>query len=316
MIIWGGAEDELSFSGASFEDGAAYDPQLDVWREIAAAPLSRRSGHVAVWTGSEMLVWGGTHRGAGYLLDDQGPGFRDGAAFDPANNTWRRIADSPAGWTAKATGTWTGTELVVARTARDGGEQVLEVMAYDPAVDTWTILPALASNLESEIYMASTGNDLLLRNYGSGMYRLADDASSWIALDPNLGDAGVFGPLAIASDRVFARTREYLGADADPRYRSSLVELDVRTGTWSSVPDPHGNLATEWLVAADNQLLFPEQRLAYHLEAAEWSELDMPPMAERMYEVEAWLGDRLAVWGGSEGDHMAAFAGGVIIAPQ
>jgi hypothetical protein len=43
------------------------------------SPLRGRIGHVAVWTGSQMLVWGGTPARAS---DPQRP-FSDGAAYTP-----------------------------------------------------------------------------------------------------------------------------------------------------------------------------------------------------------------------------------------
>src|SRR3954471_14127004 len=85
MIIWGGlgcgANGAVDCAG-----GARYSPASDSWLPVAAtgAP-STRSGHTAVWTGKEMIVWGGS-----------GPQCsngtcRDGAAFDPATDSWRPL---------------------------------------------------------------------------------------------------------------------------------------------------------------------------------------------------------------------------------
>lgn len=54
MIIWGG------FRDAFFNDGGSYDPVANTWTATSAtgAPAQRRS-HTAVWTGSQMIVWGG-----------------------------------------------------------------------------------------------------------------------------------------------------------------------------------------------------------------------------------------------------------------
>jgi hypothetical protein len=52
-----------------------YDPAADRWQTVPAGPLSSRVFPTAVWTGVEMLVWGG---GA----DDSG--LADGAAFRPS----------------------------------------------------------------------------------------------------------------------------------------------------------------------------------------------------------------------------------------
>jgi hypothetical protein len=60
----------------------------ETWVPIAmsGAP-SPRLGHTAVWTGTEMIVWGGFGR------DGE---LEDGAAFDPARGTWRSIASQGA----------------------------------------------------------------------------------------------------------------------------------------------------------------------------------------------------------------------------
>ena len=51
-----------------------YDPGTNGWQQFPAGPLSGRTYHTAVWTGQDMLVWGG-------MADDSG--LADGAAFRP-----------------------------------------------------------------------------------------------------------------------------------------------------------------------------------------------------------------------------------------
>ena len=56
---------------------------------LPPAPIPARHGSALVWTGTELIVWGG-------VGDDPGdPGPQDGAAFDPAAGTWRQIAPPP-----------------------------------------------------------------------------------------------------------------------------------------------------------------------------------------------------------------------------
>ena len=65
MIIWGGC----NLIGVNdLNTGGRYNPATDSWTAttIANAPLSRRS-HSAVWTGSEMIIWGGLNYPAGKL---------------------------------------------------------------------------------------------------------------------------------------------------------------------------------------------------------------------------------------------------------
>ena len=60
MIVWGG------YSGsANLNSGGVYDPATDTWTatSMTNAPSARRY-HRAVWTGSRMIVWGGSTRAA------------------------------------------------------------------------------------------------------------------------------------------------------------------------------------------------------------------------------------------------------------
>lgn len=58
FLLWGGGIDRL---GNGTQTGAIYDLSTGQWSQISAAnaPSARRQ-HTAVWTGSKMLVWGGS----------------------------------------------------------------------------------------------------------------------------------------------------------------------------------------------------------------------------------------------------------------
>ncbi|MEV6819707.1 hypothetical protein AB0M72_13200 [Nocardiopsis dassonvillei] len=127
-------------------DGAAYDPETGAWRSIAVPEeFAGRYGHVAVWTGSEMLVFSG---------QSQVGNASTSAAYDPLSDTWRAISPSP-----EITG-------AVARFPLDGDAVVLSehsVHLYDPEDDTWsradTVLPALdgAPLRTGEVALAGIG---------------------------------------------------------------------------------------------------------------------------------------------------------------
>jgi N-acetylneuraminic acid mutarotase len=55
MIVFGGGD-----SDEAFNDGGHYNPMTDSWTPTATvgAP-SPRYDHTAVWTGTEMIIWGG-----------------------------------------------------------------------------------------------------------------------------------------------------------------------------------------------------------------------------------------------------------------
>lgn len=157
MIVWGGASPPYWFTyKTEFCDGARYDSAKNTWKYLSdqGAPSPRRS-HTAVWTGKEMIVWGGSAQ-----VDPNGDPNKvpagglqilgDGAAYNPVTDTWRRNshkhAPSPrfghfAVWTGSRMLIWGGKAVDVwGATAPGGG-------AYDPVADTWT---PIADNLTSE----------------------------------------------------------------------------------------------------------------------------------------------------------------------
>src|ERR687892_1566238 len=73
------------------------------WTPVPPAPISPRGFHAAVWTGSEMVVWGGSS--AGRL-------FAHGAAYDPASSTWRGLPPPPPSGPAGAGGAGAGGGVV------------------------------------------------------------------------------------------------------------------------------------------------------------------------------------------------------------
>ncbi len=138
MIVWGGFDaSDLSGHGY-FADGARYDPVLDTWRPVPAPGfLPGRFRHTAVWTGTEMIVWGGQGGNGDALL-------ADGAAFDPATERWRALAPAPLDGRRGHAAAWTGTEMIVWGGADAWGGDVLRLTAtgarYDPGRDAWTAM--------------------------------------------------------------------------------------------------------------------------------------------------------------------------------
>src|SRR5206468_5781011 len=59
-----------------------------------------------VWTGAEMIIWGGTEVGASK--------FNSGSRYDPATDTWRTTSGVQAPDVRKQhSAVWTGTEMIV-----------------------------------------------------------------------------------------------------------------------------------------------------------------------------------------------------------
>lgn len=134
MIIWGGRSSTSSNPGP-LNTGARYDPATDTWTPITTtgAPSARYDA-AAVWTGTEMIVWGGN----GATSSTSQP-LDTGARYNPVTNTWTPISTSGAPGARYAhTAVWTGKEMIVwggleaSGNTETGGR-------YDPAKDSWSL---------------------------------------------------------------------------------------------------------------------------------------------------------------------------------
>jgi N-acetylneuraminic acid mutarotase len=130
----------------------------DTWipTTIANAP-SARVRHTAVWTGSEMIVWGGVN--AGRVLNT-------GGKYDPGTDTWTATSttNAPEARTDH-TAVWTGSEMIVWG-GRDGGS-LNTGGRYNPSTDTWTAISTTnapeARNLHTAVW---TGTEMIV--WGGG----------------------------------------------------------------------------------------------------------------------------------------------------
>jgi N-acetylneuraminic acid mutarotase len=148
MIVWGGS---ASMSGSSFNDGGRYNPTTDTWTPVstAGAPAARK-WHTAVWTGSEMIVWGG----GGVTGFDHGFS-NDGGRYNPTTDTWTPVSTAGAP-TARwlHTAVWTGSEMVICFGTGNGSSSTVNLYPsgrYNPAADAWTA----GSTTEPQIGIAS-----------------------------------------------------------------------------------------------------------------------------------------------------------------
>ncbi len=97
-----------------------------------AGPFAPRSDHVSVWTGDEMIVYGGS------IGTIEGSDNSSGLAFNPDSGSWRDIAPSPwevLSW-PRMHGFWTGEVFhVLGRTIVDDESEII-VQTYDPQLDS------------------------------------------------------------------------------------------------------------------------------------------------------------------------------------
>jgi N-acetylneuraminic acid mutarotase len=127
MIVWGGTDIDNS---NYFNSGGRYNPGTNSWAATTtnSAP-SGRDGQTAVWTGSQMIIWGG--------YDASSPLLNTGGSYDPGTNTWTATSTSNAPNARDGhTAVWTGSEMIVWGGSDDSGV-VSTGGRYDPATNMW-----------------------------------------------------------------------------------------------------------------------------------------------------------------------------------
>ena len=103
--------------------GGRYNPSSNSWTATSTvnAPFPRDQ-HTAVWTGSEMIVWGGG-----------GNGLNTGGRYNPSTDSWTATSttNAPSG-RFNHTAVWTGTEMIIW-----GGSPLNTGGRYSPSTDSW-----------------------------------------------------------------------------------------------------------------------------------------------------------------------------------
>lgn len=156
LWIWG-IDDSRSNARAQ---AAAYDPKANRWHGIDPGPLGVRHGVIGVYTGKEILLWGGRVDIGGttrYLTD--------GAAFNLDSGKWRRIPSSPIEGRALPAGAWTGHRFIVW-----GGNRLMGSLShfrrdgasFDPSSNEWERLPDAPIAPRWSAAVATTGTAMIV----------------------------------------------------------------------------------------------------------------------------------------------------------
>lgn len=161
MIIWGGLRNS---TGIYLNTGGRYNPVGDSWTATTTtnAPTSR-NGHTAIWTGTEMIIWGGI---------DGGVPVNTGARYNPATNTWTTMTTSnaPVG-RENHTVVWTGTQMIIWGGVDVNGSLLNSGAKYNPATNTWTTISLAGAPSARRGHTAYwTGTTMLIwGGYGGGI---------------------------------------------------------------------------------------------------------------------------------------------------
>ena len=113
-----------------------------------------RFGHTALWTGREMIVFGG-------WAFNEGP-TSTGARFDPVAGRWTAISTkrAPEG-RYEHSAVWTGREMIVWG-GRDSANTFTTGGRYDPEKDEWTSLTTDGAPKDGYHQAVWTGDSMII----------------------------------------------------------------------------------------------------------------------------------------------------------
>jgi hypothetical protein len=278
----------------------SYTPSSGVWRTLASgpAPRSLEGWDNAVWTGTEMLVFGPAGTGA----------------YNPVSNTWRPIAQNMFAELGSVR-VWTGRQEIF----WGGGccdEAVADGAAYTPATNTWQALPPapLSARYTSAVW---TGTEIIIAGGFSPMTEpprtFADAAAynpatrTWRKLppmpEPRSDATAVWDgteALFIAGTRAGANGPSADGVAFNPatgRWRRLPVMTYSRSG-FAAVWTGHQVLIWGGLTGPYANQEIPPHGVAYDPAANRWSALPMSPLRGRSLPTAVWTGRQMIVWGG------------------
>jgi N-acetylneuraminic acid mutarotase len=322
MLVWGGAgrPEPSSSSSPVFADGGRYDPVTDTWRPITTerAPSSRQI-HTSVWTGTEMIVWGG-----------QGPGatdLADGGRYDPTTNTWRPLSNDGAPiLQAGHRAVWTGTEMVVWGRSIEGVRLQPSGGRYNPASDTWAPLSSSPADVPYGGHtVVWTGHEVILWGGGIAGFpspsvgtgaRWDPRTDAWASITRDGAPSRRSGHKAVWTGREMI----VWGGMPLPGSGAGGVEdaaaYDPVTDTWKPLsphgaPSPRNGGSAVWtgqefviwsgILTRGGRLfpLFPEDAAAYDPNTQAWRPLPAAPLELRSQQSTVWTGSEVLIFGGS-----------------
>lgn len=145
MLVWGGGTPLAVDGYLATDEGRIYDPSSDIWTSMAVAPSAvfKRRLHKAVWTGTEMIVWGGCSGSCHYSYE------ADAAfgAYEPFSDTWSvwtgpsnisPVSDQGA---INHSLVWTGADMIVLGGYYLPSSNPTQLGAvFNRATETWSMI--------------------------------------------------------------------------------------------------------------------------------------------------------------------------------
>lgn len=319
MIVWGGCAPSSSGASCPEKDtGGRYNPATDTWvaTSMTNVPAARVS-HTAVWTGSEMIIWGG---------EDGLVALNSGGRYDPTTDTWvaTNTTNAPAA-RAVHTAVWTGDEMIVWGGCPDVAGCIVQGTPYNtggrynPATDSWTPTSTVNAPTPRAVHSAIwTGTEMIVWGGGTtsniffntgGRYTPATD--SWTATSTTNAPPARYNHVAVWTGDLMI----IWGGSSRSGGRYAPA-----TDSWTptSAEDPNtiqSNHVAVWtgveMIAWGGDDISGTSEIAriYTPATRTWRLSANSNLGERHALAGVWTGTEMLVWGGQSGNFLYATGG-------
>lgn len=307
----------LKFKNKAGLESASISKGVEITCTTSLATLNAPQGrinHSAIWTGTEMIIWGGSQNPSGR--------HADGAAYNPTTDTWRSIANAPEA-RDKHTTVWTGSKMIIFGGSSDactaGGFYKLcsNILIYDPSNNTWeTKAPANGPSARWGHSAVWTGTSMIVwggwiggngycGNVVNDGFSYDVSANSWTAISSTNSPSARDGHRAVWTGSKM----EILGGSncSDTSTRGVWGSYDPSSGTWTSRNIMGSNTIMKMAVIwKGNEALIwdgaPQgvagHRWLYNPESSSIKTIDTLVGDRRNDSSLVWTGSEAIVWGG------------------
>ncbi len=252
--------DDTGLTGLGYRQIRAF-PAAPYQRVGLGSPPTGRVHHTAAWTGTSLLVFGGSTSLNGALV-------AGGARYTPSNDTWVLLPTSLAPSPREGAGSvWTGERWLIwgglgaSVYLADGAE-------YDPVANKWASLPAPPVGFAGRRGHTAiwTGTHLLI----------------WGGLSS--GGTHADGAAYHPASKTWQMLPTYPGAG---RHRHSAVWTGSRMVVWGGQGDDAAAVGTGY-----------QFEPGANPSAGTWTAVPASPLAARHSHAAAWTARGMVIWGG------------------
>lgn len=276
----------------------------DLWTATATtnAPLARRE-QTAVWTGNEMIVWGGWNDGP----------LNTGGRYNPSTNTWTPVnsVNAPPA-RSHHTAVWTGTEMIVWGGYGDNLTPLNTGGKYNPATNSWSTVTAVnapeARSFHSAVW---TGSEMIVW----GGYNGSSNLQTGGRYNPGTNTWTTMTLANVPTPRnshtaVWTGSMMIVWAGYNSTFVSTGAIYKPSIDSWEPInqadaPTPRGGHTAVWtgsemiVWGGSNNVNFLNTGGRYNPASGGWTFTDTSNAPEgRTRHTAVWTGSEMMVWAG------------------